>query len=368
MEEEKVDGTVAVSLDGRAALDASREAGIPYPPGGDLPRAEERGEPGTRCAYNRTRGYILGVEIASGDFSYASLADRLPMLTPKSGAGLWMLPFRGIPTTDVPVPLDLVYLDEDCRVIEVVEFYPTFRVSPSSSPAASVLALPVHSIFASHTQAGDQVAFGPVEEVVHELAQLFGSSAAASAVQESLGTREEPMGSGALAPEHIEVRPTQEPAVSQPAERAGEAEPGKKSNGKPKSWLQRLLSPDPPEPRKAPRAALPGLTAYFWTGGSPQAHSVRNISATGLYVMTEERWYPGTLIQMTLKKNGNGGAGSESSISLLAKANRWGNDGVGLSFVVRDPRKPRNEDAAHANTIDRETLDRFLARIGHDKG
>ena len=357
----------AVSLDGRTAVDMSRETGLPYPPGENSPKAEDRVRPGTHCAYNRTRGYILGVEIDCGDFSYASLADRLPLLAPKSGAGLWMIPFRGIPTTTVPVPLDLIYLDADCKVIESVEFYPTFRVSSSSPPATSVLALPVHSIFASHTQPGDQVAFGLVEEVVHELAQLFGTSAAASTVQESLAAREKPAETPAPAlPREVE-RPSQEPAAVQPAKEPAEAEPWKKSQSKPKSWLQKLLSPDPVEPRRSLRSALPGLAAYFWTGGSPQAHAIRNISSTGLYVVTEERWYPGTLIQMTLKKTGGPGESAEPSISVMAKANRWGNDGVGLRFVVRDPRNPRDGDAAQAGAVDRETLDRFLARIGHGK-
>ena len=349
-------------------MDLSRETGEPHLPGESSPMAEEGIGAGIRCAYNRTRGYILGVEVDAGDFSYASLADRLPLLTPKSGSGLWMVPFKGIPATEVPVPLDLIYMDEGCRVIEAVEFYPTFRVSPSSPPAASVLALPVHSVFASHTQPGDEVGFGRVEEVVHELALLFGTNAAASAVQESLVVREEPLRGAALAPEHLELRPTPAP-VAPPAEKAGESEAGKKTTAKPKSWLQRLLTPEPVEPRKAPRAALPGLAAYFWTGGSPQAHAIRNISATGLYVLTEERWYPGTLVQMTLKKSSNGGAGSDSTISLLAKANRWGNDGVGLSFVVRDPRNSRNKtEAEQASAVDRETLDRFLAHIGHGQG
>jgi hypothetical protein len=350
-------------------VDKSREPGIPYPADENSPGGEDCAEPGSRCAYNRTRGYILGVEIDCGDFSYASLADRLPALTAKSGAGLWMIPFKGIPATKVPVPLDLIYLDADRRVIEAVEFYPTFRVSPSSPPAASVLALPVHSVFASHTQAGDQVAFGHVEEIEHELAQLFGSNAAASTVKEAVTARPEPPTSGALAPEHIEVRPSQEPAASQPVEVAAQVEPWKKNQSKPKSWLQRLLSPpDPVEPRKAQRATLPGLAAFFWTGGSPQAHAIRNVSSTGLYVVTEERWYPGTLVQMTLKKTGIPGVSPESSISLMAKASRWGNDGVGLAFMVRDARNPRNGDAAQDGAIDREELDRFLARIGHGAG
>lgn len=364
-----MDGTTAMLLDGGASVDESSEARIHHMAGESTPGAEDCVEPRNLCAYNKTRGYILGVEIACGDFSAVGLADQMPMLTPKSGAGLWMVPFRGIPTTDVRVPLDLIYLDPDCQVIETVEFFPTFRVSPSCPPAASVLVLPVHSVFASHTQAGDQVAFGLVEEVEDELARLFGSGASAGAVQDALGAREELVGGDAPAPQNGEDRAKEETAASQPveAEETGKAEPWKKEISKPKSWLQRLLSPDPPEPRKAPRAALPGLTAYFWTGGTPQANAIRDISSTGLYVLTDERWYPGTLIQMTLKKTESGKVKAEYSITVLAKANRWGNDGVGLGFVIRDPRHPLG-DGAHAGAVDREELDRFLARIGQGKG
>jgi hypothetical protein len=326
-----------------------------------------------RCAYNKTRGYILGVEIACGDFNTASLADRLPMLTPKSGAGLWMIPFKGIPATDVPVPLDLIYLDKNCQVIETVEFFPTFRVSPSSPPAASVLALPVHSVFASHSQPGDLVAFGHIEDVEQELALLFGSGAAANAAQEALGARRGPVASAAAVPQREASvapalpkeleRPSEQALPSEPAKDAAEPEPEMKEIPKKKSWLQRLLSPEPPQPRKNLRASLPGLTAYFWTGATPLPHTIRDISYTGLYVVTEERWYPGTLIQMTLKKTGKDGAKSEVSIALHAKALRWGNDGVGLEFVVRDPRNPHNG----ADGASRVELDRFLEVIGHSK-
>src|ERR1035438_529736 len=109
------------------------------------------------CAYNQTRGCFLGLDVVAGDFSGAVLNDWTSMLTPNSGAGLWMVPFRGIAATDVKVPLDLVYLDKDCRAIDEVEFFPTFRVSPSSPPAASILALPIHSIYSTRTQPGDQL-------------------------------------------------------------------------------------------------------------------------------------------------------------------------------------------------------------------
>jgi hypothetical protein len=53
------------------------------------------------CAYNQTRGCFLGLDVVAGDFSGASLNDWTSVLTPNSGAGLWMVPFRGIAATDV---------------------------------------------------------------------------------------------------------------------------------------------------------------------------------------------------------------------------------------------------------------------------
>ena len=61
-------------------------------------------------------------------------------------------------------------------MLAVVELFPTYRVSPSIPPAASVLALPAHSIFSSQTQAGDQIGFGLAEEVERKLAHLHGST------------------------------------------------------------------------------------------------------------------------------------------------------------------------------------------------
>jgi hypothetical protein len=361
-------------VNGDAAVDRSRETGVYHPYGDNSPGTGDCGETKNRCAYNKTRGYILGVEIACGDFSVPTLAERLPGVTPKSGAGLWMTPFRGIPATDVPVPLDLIYLDRDRRVIETVEFFPTFRVSPSSQLASSVLALPVHSVFSSHTQPGDQIAFGHVEDVEHELAALFGPGAAANATQEAMAARLEPSPSiapapprEAPAPPRAVERPREQTAPPPPVEEAAQPEPSRYETKKKKSWLQKLLSPDPPEPRKNVRTSVPGLTAYFFTGATPVAHTIRDISSTGLFVVTEERWYPGTLVQMTLKKTEEGVPRTEYSISLTVKALRWGNDGVGVAFILRDLRNP-TYDSIHAQGATREEMNRFLDRIGLGEG
>jgi len=359
-------------------VDRSRETGVYHAYGDNSPGAGDCGETKNRCAYNKTRGYILGVEIACGDFSASILADRLPGLTQKSGAGLWMTPFRGIPATDLPVPLDLIYLDRDRRVIETVEFFPTFRVSPSSPLASSVLALPIHTIFASHTQPGDQIAFGHVEDVEHELAVLFGSGAAANATQEAMAARLEPaQGIAHVSSQEAIVAPAPAREVEHPRGQAvlppqlgktAQPEPSKyETPKKKKGWLQKLLSPDPPEPRKNVRTSVPGLTAYFFTGATPVAHTIRDISSTGLFVVTEERWYPGTLVQMTLKKTEGGVPRTEYSISLTVKALRWGNDGVGVQFILRDPHHP-TYDSIHAQGATRAEMDQFLARIGLGQG
>ncbi|MFZ1087057.1 MAG: PilZ domain-containing protein [Terracidiphilus sp.] len=339
-------------------MDKSYQALIRPPLGEGTPRTDDYVEARTLCAYNQTRGCILGVEVACGDFSFASLLERMPRLTPQSGTGLWLDPFKGIPINDIAVPLDLIYLDAQYRVLAVVELFPTYRVSPSIPPAASVLALPTHTIFTSGTLAGDKLGFGLAEEVEQELTRLR-FSAIATAAQDKTAPLEEAQTSAAVA------LPVEEVVAVQPAEVAVPAQPWMKQPPKPRSWLQRLLLRGPAvpeEPRKAARAALPGLAAYFWDGGAPRAHEIRDISDTGLYVVTDERWYPGTLVQMTLKKSGGKEARAEATVCLMARASRWGNDGVGLSFVVRDARKPRGVEN---DGIERTELDRFLARIKH---
>ena len=84
------------------------------------------------------------------------------------------------------------------------------------------------------------------------------------------------------------------------------------------------------------RYSVPGLVAYHWTGGSPGSYSVGDVSATGLYLITKERWTPGTTIQMTLQKQDSSGNSLEGSICVLSEVVRWGENGAGFNFVLSD--------------------------------
>ncbi|MGA2727330.1 MAG: hypothetical protein ABSE96_05925 [Terracidiphilus sp.] len=88
------------------------------------------------------------------------------------------------------------------------------------------------------------------------------------------------------------------------------------------------------EERRAVRLPLPGLVAYFFTGGSPRPHPIKDISVTGFYMCTDERWLPGTIIRVTLQMVGTSGEGGRDTITVHSRVVRWGPDGGGFEFVL----------------------------------
>jgi hypothetical protein len=103
------------------------------------------------------------------------------------------------------------------------------------------------------------------------------------------------------------------------------------------------------------------LSAYYWNGGTPNAHNIRDVSSSGLYLLTEDRWYPGTLILMTLQDLDDTKNGSKPVISVKVRAVRWGDDGVGLQFVLaEDPLD--NETACEGS---KRRLERFLEQVNN---
>jgi hypothetical protein len=91
------------------------------------------------------------------------------------------------------------------------------------------------------------------------------------------------------------------------------------------------------------------------------AHGIRNISFSGLYVVTEERWYPGTLVLMTLQRNDLGEEMAERSIAVQTRAVRWGPDGVGLQFILPDEQD--RVSAQLPDAADRRVIGRFLGQL-----
>jgi uncharacterized protein len=342
---------------------------------------------GKQCAYNQSRERFLSADVDAVDFSASSLIDnRLPSVAP--GAGLWLNPFVGISPTSVRMPVDLIYLDRECTVVDTVESFPLGRGSAVNPPSVSVLVMPAETIRGTETQLGDQLIVCAPEEMKRRLQKLANPDAEtkeAAAARNATGrvlewdgrTRGKMPAEKSLVeetPAHVAPEPKFEPKPepkpepkieakiqpTAPAEAPAAPEKGKIEKAK-RGWLSRLLTPEPADNRKTERHALPGLAAFFFTGGAPMAHAVRDISLTGMYVFTTERWYPGTMVRMTITDSSDGSA--ERSITLNTTVVRADDDGVGLRFVLERGKKRQRTNDGLSFGADIEEVQEFMLRV-----
>ena len=129
----------------------------------------------------------------------------------------------------------------------------------------------------------------------------------------------------------------------------------------PVSWLEKVLKPDPdtiaasigwleklvtPEVGQAERRVVDQFAAYRWNGSALAQDMVRDISSTGLYLLTQERWQPGTILALTLQREGLLERDPARRITTQAKVVRCGPDGVGLLFLwAKDDPESRRWDS-----------------------
>jgi hypothetical protein len=186
---------------------------------------------------------------------------------------------------------DLIYLDRLQNVVHIVESFPRFRVAPEHENATSLLALPVSTIESSQTQLGDQLVICVTEEM-----------------EQRLRSAEHRM-------DDLDLGPA-----------AG-------ASAAVKTWLSQTSDR---ERRIAPRKRWPHLAAYDIEEADIASHPIRDISTTGLYLLTEERWPLGTRLRMSLQRTDGLDDTSMIPTTVEMRVSRWGADGVGLEFVTAD--------------------------------
>ena len=127
-----------------------------------------------------------------------------------------------------------------------------------------------------------------------------------------------------------------------------------------RAWFKSIVSSDA---RSTLRHKTPPLVAYFWDGGCPVAHSVKNISSSGFFLETSERWLLGTLVMMTLQRTGSDPSRADYTVIVMSKVVRHGEDGVGFSFIPVDNPSSAGTAGPGSQPADRKTLDKFLELI-----
>ena len=124
-----------------------------------------------------------------------------------------------------------------------------------------------------------------------------------------------------------------------------------------KHWLNPVSSPS--DRRRNSRRYVPGMVAHYFTGGAPKPHDVADISMTGMYLLTDDRWMPGTMIQMTLQKPCAQGE-KKQSINVLSRIVRRGSDGVAAEFVMSEALSHISHEIQPSQATDKFALARFL--------
>ena len=117
------------------------------------------------CVFNKTEESFLGLNVASANTSLMRLRGLLGTLKLKSGEGMWVVPSQGVHTIGLLFPVDVIYLDAENRVLDLVEHLRPFSIARLRLHCASVLELPPHTIYRSHTGVGDELLICQPEEM-----------------------------------------------------------------------------------------------------------------------------------------------------------------------------------------------------------
>jgi PilZ domain len=243
------------------------------------------------CVYNQTSECFLSLGVTHGDSTLEHIKGLLAGRTPRYDEGKWVLHPKGIHFFRLFSSRDLVFLDDKHRVIGLIDSFPPLQFAPVGPEVASVLVLPVRTIDSSQTQRGNQLVICVAEELEFRLRSMpdldrFDVTAAL------------------LAPDDLHAQ---------------------------KKWATHSSAPDR---RTARRKRWPRLVAYDSAGEVLEVHGVKDMSASGLYLMTEDRWPLGARVTMTLQRtDGLEDNPRKNTIAAQMRVVRWGADGVGLAFM-----------------------------------
>jgi hypothetical protein len=247
------------------------------------------------CVYNQTNECFLSLGATLGDRPFARLKQRFNIGRRRAHEGSWFKPYEPLRALTLFATHDLLYLDADHRVLHSIEGFPALRIVPPHQDAVSLLALPVHTISSSQTKCGNRLLICVPAEMERKLRKLFepnqNAGRALTSIQPDLAQLKHAPKQAAADPAHTVTVPVYRNAQT-------------------------------PATSPAPCA----------DGGDISMHAIRDLSATGLYLVTRDRWPIGAEINMNLQPGGLTDSNG-SPIVVRMRVTDWGTDGVALEFA-----------------------------------
>ena len=110
-------------------------------------------------AFNRTRRAYLATHLAVANTHWSRFRGLMGMDSEefRDGAGLWIVPCRGVHTFAMNFPIDVLYLDDQKVVVHIEENLKPWRLGRVSMQAKSVVELPEATLRSSGTEIGDEI-------------------------------------------------------------------------------------------------------------------------------------------------------------------------------------------------------------------
>jgi uncharacterized membrane protein (UPF0127 family) len=107
--------------------------------------------------YNKTRETFLAFHVNIADSLWSRLVGLLGRRSLAPDSGVWIVPSNAIHTLGMLFSLDIVLINKDFQVVGLREMIRPFSITRPNFRAESVIELPIHTIFKSRTQVGDQL-------------------------------------------------------------------------------------------------------------------------------------------------------------------------------------------------------------------
>jgi uncharacterized membrane protein (UPF0127 family) len=134
----------------------------------------------TYCVFNKTRESFISLNVDAADTHFTRFRGLLGRMRLRSDEGIWVVPSYGVHTIGVPFSIDLIYLDDKYKVIDLIESLGSFRIGPVRLQCVSVLELPSRAIYSSQTQVGDELLICSPEDMQEFLKDNQGTESKAT--------------------------------------------------------------------------------------------------------------------------------------------------------------------------------------------